>query len=307
MIARRRSHAPRIAAVAALVIASAFVAMPRAELGVVHGGVPEPGNDPIPYILGAITDEGNPIEIGWWQRSFADSPTRSVLNPDGDTNGDGRPDVVLHPTTRVPLVVWARNSPGGFEVVSSTFEGGAWTDPVVLAGLAGDALDPRVAVDAATGEVHLVYWVDDVEPRVEHRSAPADLSVWSAAQPVSGVGEAACRPHVVVHDGMVRVAYEVHVPGAGGTPRQIVLSRLESGGFVQEIVAQTGHDGIVRPEVHSHIGRIWVDWVDGEGLVGWTRFDPVEEAWTTIRTEPFSGVEEREFHVRGAVRAQAIE
>jgi hypothetical protein len=288
----------------AIMCASMSVSVGRAEVGAMLGGAEH--DSPIPYVLGAILDEPDPYSSYWVQQHIGLGP-HSVLNPDGEANGDGRPDVALHPTTRTPLVVWSRNSPGGFDVVLSTFEGGAWTDAVVLADLVEDALDPRLAIDAATGVVHLVYWVDDVEPRVEYRSAPGDLSVWSSPQTVSDVGEAACRPQAVVHDGVLRVAYEVHVPGAGGTPRQIVLSRLEPGGFVQEIVAQTGHDGVVRPEVHSHAGRIWVDWVDDDDVVAWTRFDPVADVWTPIRTELFSGIEEREFHVRGAVRAKAIE
>ena len=307
MNARRRSHAPRMATLAVILLTTAFVAAPRAEIGVVHGGFQEPGNVPIPYILGIITDEGNPIELGYWLRSFADSPTRSVLNPDGDLNGDGRPDVALHPGTRVPLVVWSRNSPSGFDVVLSRFENGAWTVPEVVVDVADDALDPRVAIDSATGDVHLVYWIGGADPRIEHRVAPADLSTWSAPGTVSGPGEAACRPLAVFHGGVLRVIYEVHVPGIGGTPRQVVLAKLEAGGFVQEIVAQTGHDGEVWPEVHSHGGRIWVDWIDAHGVIGWTRFDAAAGRWEPIWTESFAGIEEREFHVRGAVRAKAIE
>ena len=288
----------------AITCAVISIGLGRAEVGAFYGG---PGaGTPTPYVLGAILDEPDPYTNYWVQEHVGLGPHR-VLNPNGETNGDGRPDVWLHPGTRVPLVVWSRNSPTGFDIVLSRFEDGAWTDPDVLVDVVENARDPRLAIDAATGDVHLVYWIEAVEPRAEHRVAPADLSTWSAPQAVSGPGEASFRPQAVVHDGVLRVIYEVHVPGAGGTPRQVVLARLDPGGFVQEIVAQTTHDGDICPEVHSQAGRIWLDWIDGEGLMGWIRFDPLEGTWTPILAEPFAGVEEREFHVRGAVRAKAIE
>jgi hypothetical protein len=276
----------------------------QGEVGVVGSGEP---NDPIvPYILGVILDEPDPF-AGYWLRSHEAGGAHHVLNDGGSANGDGRPEVVLHPATRVPLVVWSRNGAGGYDVVSSRFENGAWTPPEVLVDELDDALDPRVAIDPMTGDVHLVYWIDGSTPRVEHRVAPADLSTWSPAVAVSGPGEVACRPHAAFHDGTLRIAYEVHVSGPGSTPREVIVARQDGEIFVPEIVALTPFNGDVRPEVHSHGGTMWIDWVDEAGTMGWTRFDAQAETWETIRSEPFGSLHELEFHVRGAIRSKATQ
>lgn len=303
----RRRLLPRWACTVAFLSALVLAPSARAEVGV-HDLAPGGSEMPVPYILGIITDEGNPIEPLFWRDVHAGAPGYRVLNPDGDTNGDGRPDLVLHPTTRVPIVTWSRNGASGFDVVVSRYEAGSWSEPEVVAGGTADTLDPRLAIDPATGDVHLVYWVDDVQPRVEWRTAPSDLSAWSAPETVSGGQEHALRPHAAFHEGTLRVVYEVDLSSqGGGAPRQIVLARREASAFVPEIVATSQHAGDVRAEVHAHAGRLWIDWIDADGEMAWTRFDPAGPGWEPVSVEPFTGIEDLEYHVRGAVRAQALQ
>ncbi len=148
-----------------------------------------------PYVQ-IIVDDPSPVGTAW--RRFSASPSRVVLNAQGEANGDGSPDFVLNPVSSLPIVVWARNNAGNFDVVVSAFSGGAWSTPQVVAGSPSNELDPRVVVDSA-GTVHLLYWVDTgATQRVYYRHAPSDLSSWSAAIPVSGLGDAACRPGATI-------------------------------------------------------------------------------------------------------------
>jgi hypothetical protein len=190
----------------------------------------------------------------------------------------------------------------GYDVVVSRFENGAWTLPEVVADVTGAALDPTLAADAVTGEVHLFYWIDDGSPRVMHRSAPPDLSGWSEPTVVSHPLEIAARPTAVMHGGRVLVTYESHPAGLGTTPRQIVVAEYIDGGWVSQVVAGSAFDGINAPQLHSQPGRVWVDWFDGDATMRWSsRRDG--ESWTSLESEPFDGFEDGEFHVRGRIRA----
>jgi len=286
------------AAAATLAVGSA-----SAEIGVVIQD-PDSSSSPRPYIFGVIVDDPNPFG-NIWTRFAPNGATRVVLNPEGSVNGDGRPELLVHPETGLPIAVWSRRSHAGYEIVISRFESGEWTAPQVLSGGSTPAFDPAIAVDPADGSVHVAYWEDGSSRRVLHRSAPADLGSWSAETVVSQAGEFAARPSAVFHDGTLRIAYEVHTFGFGETPRNIVLARREGAGFVPEVLAVTHFAGVVRPEIHSHNGRVWVDWVDSDGELGWTRRVGAG-AWETLRYEPYGDATDREFDARARVRAQAI-
>jgi hypothetical protein len=90
-----------------------------------------------------------------------------------------------------------------------------------------------------------------------------------------------------------------------------VLARFENGAFTPEVVAVTNNLGNVRPQAHSHAGRLWVDWVDhetsgGSGEIAWTRQN-AQGQWEAIRYEPFANRLEREYLTRGGVRMKAIQ
>jgi hypothetical protein len=79
---------------------------------------------------------------------------------------------------------------------------------------------------------------------------------------------------------------------------------------VPEIVAITNNLGSVRPEVHVHAGRLWVDWIDaesnGSGEMAWSRLD-AQGHWEPLHYDAFATLEQRDWIVRGGVRLQAIE
>ena len=245
-----------------------------------------------------------------WRKLTAPNAYRLELNPQGETNGDGMPSVVTDVNTGLVAASWSRNSVNGFDIVASRFVAGAWTLPQVVAASSANELDPRLMVDPG-GSVHMLYWVDGATPQVFHRVAPSDLSSWSAPVLVSQPGVASCRPVSAFYNGDLRVAYEVHNFGNGNTPRQVVLARFEDGAFVPEVVAMTNNLGEVRPQVHSHAGRLWVDWIDtettgGSGELAWTRLD-AQGSWQPIQFEPFTNREQRDYLVRGGARLKALD
>lgn len=259
-----------------------------------------------PYELRGIIDDGEPVLSAWRVYSVS-MDGRCVLNPDGETNNDGDPSLAFNLENDLPMVAWARSSPGGYDVVLSSFTDGAWSDPVVLAedATVGEPADPVLVVDRSDGSVHLLYWEDDAWPRVMHRQAPADLSFWSAPAQVSLPSERAVRPSGAFHDGLLHVVYETHAGQLGGTPRQIVLAVENGSGFTSEVVAATSHAEPNRPQVHGAGAVLWVDWIDAEGEMTWTR-RLVPGPWDPIEIESFSTTEEREYHVRGEIEGLAL-
>ena len=175
-------------------------------------------------------------------------------------------------------------------------------DPAVLAGAPDDELDPQLAVDPATGDVHLVYWIQAATPTVMHRQAPPDLSAWSEPVAVSRPGEIAVRPAAVFHQGELRVVYEAHTSGFRQTPRQIVLATRGIDGFSAEVPATTDHAERNWPQVHSNGTRLWIEWIDSEGAMSWM-LESEPGVWTPLEFENFETVEERDYQVRNRVKA----
>jgi hypothetical protein len=274
----------------------------HAEVGVI-----EQIQGPTSYILQSIVDEPEPIDhSAIWVRYSATAPGRRVLNEGGYLNGDGRPSLVTDPASHFPIVAWAKNSPTGFDIVISRFDGTDWTTPQIVAGSPADELDPHLSIDPGDGSIHLVYWIHDASPRVLWHEAPADLSTWSPATQVSATGDLAVRPSGVFHDGQFRVAYELHDLGYGTTPRQIVLATRNGPGFSSQILTTTQYAGDNWPSVHSSGDRLWVDWIDTDFEMTWIR--KIQGApWGSVEIEFFQTPEEREFHVRGLVRQKALE
>ncbi len=277
-----------------------------AEVGAV---IPDAGSDPTIAdinILLHIIDSPDPVTGNIWVRYNADSSTRFILNDAGYLNNDGRPAILAAGSPRRQLAAWSRNSAQGYDVVLSRFEAGGWTTPEPLADDPNlDEMDPALVMDPATGNVHLFYWENGATPRVMHRWTDPSLSSWSVPEQVSAAGEAACRPGAAFHNGILRVAYELHDYGYGQTPRQVVVARQDGSSWTPEVVAISQQPGELRPELHSHNGVLWIDWIDSDFDAAWTRMD-AQGVWEPIQYEPYADLEEREFHVRGAIRSKAI-
>lgn len=283
--------------IAAGIVLAVSSALPiQAEVGVFNSPTME-----IAYIINAITEDGEPIGTIWYPFNPI-VPYRSILNPQGFDNGDGNPSIQFNLVSRQTIVTWARNSPDGFDVVISRFEDDSWTTPEILAGSLDDELDPQLTIDPATGDVHVVYWVEAETPRVMHRQAPPDLSTWSEPVVVSQPQEIAVRPAVVFHRGALKVTYESHTSGFRQTPRQIVVATRAVEGFSAEVPATTEHAERNWPQIHSDGSRLWVEWIDSDGSMSWMlQSDP--GVWTPLEFEVFQTVEERDYEVRNRVKA----
>ena len=275
---------------------------PRAEVAV---ALNQTGQGHTLYIVETIHDDPDPVGRAWL-RYNTDAGNRRVLNDQGFADGDGPPSAVVNPVSQVPIVVWSKNTPGGYDIVVSQFTNDAWTSPETLADAPQDELDPVLAVDPSDGTVHLVYWIKTPTFRVMHQQAPADLSSWSAPLQVSQPGQISARPSVTVHDGQLRVVYEEHPLGYGFAPRQIVLAAGDQGGFVTETLATSLNSESNWPRVHSAMGRLWVDWIDDVDEMSWTR-QVVAGSWDPVQAEPFSGVEDRDYRARNTIRALALQ
>lgn len=256
--------------------------------------------------VGSIVDETDPINS--WSPFGTTSPNRIALNPDGDTNGDGPPGF-LHDSTRTdPIVVWASNGAQGYDIVASRFTAGAWTAPVVVAGGADDELDPVVVLDPDADTLHVFYWTPSPAPRILWTQGNLDLTGWQAPLPVSAPGDIALRPSATFHRGVLEVAYENHFSGLDLAPREIVVATHDGGGLFSWQAPQiTLHAEPNRPQLHSSQGRMWLDWVDASGVMGWIREAAEPGSWEPMQTEAFQSVEEREFGVRQTIRLLAID
>src|SRR5262245_38589632 len=222
-------------------LAWSMAAPARAEVGVATNGPVR-----VPYVLAQITDDSDPWGGAW--RRFSYDFSRAVLNPEGFTNGDGIPCVELLPDGRV-LVVWARNSALGYDVVASVHTPAGWSAVQVISDATESEVDPSLAVEA-DGTVHVVYTVlapQAQQSRVVHRQAPSDLSAWSSEVQVSQPGELARRPSAAWDGQTLQVAYEVDTFGLGQTPRSIASARLEALGFEAEVVAVSSFTGDLAP------------------------------------------------------------
>ena len=247
-----------------------------------------------------ITEDDGPYGSVWEPESEPSGRTH-VLNPEGAANDDGRPSIVLHPVTRMPIVAWSQRSADGYDIVVSRFVNGTWTTPAVVAGGADDQRDAHLTVDRASGAVHLFYRTGGAAARIEHRQAPASGDDWSAPTVVSQAGEIAVRPTAAWHAGRLLVAYEVHLGALDSASRQIVVAQREQDLWVGEFVASASFSEANEPQIHSDGTRVWIDWIDGPDVMRWTCREN-DGPWTPLAVEPFAGAEDREYHVRGRVK-----
>ncbi|MCP3979254.1 MAG: hypothetical protein GY716_08000 [bacterium] len=294
----RRVILASVLSVVALLAAPAAVAEVAVALG--------PANETelsIPYIMGSIVDDPDPQGRAW-QRFSPTGGSRVVLNEQGYANGDGPPSMIVEKGTRNAIVAWARNSPSGFEIVISKFSNGAWSTPIVAIDDVADVLDPFL-LEGPDGTIHLFFCVADSAPRIMHVET-ADLSTWTQPGLVSAVGEVATRPSAVFHEGVLKVVYESHGAALGSLPKQIVLATDQGASFGYEVLAGTSYTDPNRPQIHSVVERLWVDWVDQPGQMTWRR-DDASGNWDAIETESFQTSEERDYHVRGEIRGQALD
>jgi len=141
-----------------------------------------------------------------WRTSGA-APSRAlVLNPDGATRGDGRPDIAIDPVSGLPRAVWAMRGGSGFDIVTSTFDGRAWTEAIPLTATFGvDELDPRIAF-RANGTATVAWWTNASVPTVQLAIKPS-TGMWQLIGTVSEPGVKAKMPAISLEGNLIILAY----------------------------------------------------------------------------------------------------
>jgi hypothetical protein len=249
----------RILSIASLSVALLLVGYPPVvEAG---GGKPKitEGPDPIPHApTGSDSDCGVP-------------------GADDTGRDDGRPDLVVDPTTGGPIVVWAYDA-----VIDHDIAVGEWTGDDCRLSLGFltsslvDELDPRVFVDR-DGTAYVVWWEAGLPERVLLSYRLAGSRYWEFPSEIATGGR---RPAVVVHNGQLLVAYERDA--ADG--QEIVLAVPGESGYDLEVVATTTRSAGLDVVMHSAAGRLWVEWKHSDTELAYSQ--RVSARWTTPTIVP---------------------
>lgn len=101
-----------------------------------------------------------------WEPSGRAASSSLVLNPNGDLLADGAPEIALHPTTRLPRAVWTRRARGTTDIVTSSFNGRSWSEPI---------------------RIHQSNSDNDVSPKITYTHRGVAVVVWSAQGTTPGI------------------------------------------------------------------------------------------------------------------------
>lgn len=95
----------------------------------------------------------------YWRQVRAHLPPQVVLNPLGDTYGDGPPTIQISPVTGFPWVIWAKNFGNIQQLAYSRWDGAKWTEPALIdpgRPLVFPDQEPAFAIDSS-GRPFLVW------------------------------------------------------------------------------------------------------------------------------------------------------
>ena len=161
-------------------------------------------------------------------RATGTAPSRSqVLNVEGAARGDGRPDIAIDPVSGLPRAVWAMRTRGGFDIVTSSFDGHAWTEAAPLTASFGvDDLDPRIAFKD-TGVALVTWWTNGRIPAVQLGMLTTE-GTWQSLRTVSQPGERAKLPAIHQDGSLTIIAYRT-LNGIRITTRTIVATGFGDG------------------------------------------------------------------------------
>lgn len=278
MNARNRGRALHAALLAALLLPTGILA--------------EVSTDPLGshavniIIMGAVVDDPDPIGIVW--RPFRPLPLERILNASGDARGDGRPSVAYKTVAENPasvqsrpVVVWAYNTGGDFDIALAEWTGSSWSPAEFLTAGTVDELDPRVFIEE-DGTMHVVWWTDETVDRVFLATRPASPAPWSDAEEVIAGGR---RPSVAVFDGVLRVSYERDSTVPAMAQDVVVLRSETGGGFSQEFVASAARSEPMDAVLHATNGKLWVDWKHAAGTFGCAQRGSA--GWGAVEEQPW--------------------
>lgn len=241
------------------------------------------------YELMAGGDDGAP-----WPIMRLHIPSIWALNAEGSTGPtpDGWPSLAWDPIADAPEVTWCRYDGTDYEIVVSRWNSGHWTEPETLTSNAVDDEDPELAY-APDGTARITYWSGG---EVYWLTRPPS-GTWSAPEPVDAGTESS-----VTGCAEELVAYQHTV-----TPSEVDIVVAERDGtWIPTAVATTNFTGLdgngdIDVRLHTSSDRIWVDWEDTEGSLGWCRRQ--QGGWSPPHYEPIAGPEDEE---AGRLRIQHL-
>ncbi len=214
-------------------------------------------------ILGA-TEGPDPFGMRW--TAYRDIPSIQILNASGSVRGDGHPDTAQI-GEGAPMVVWAYNAGGDFDIAVSEWNGTEWVGPVFLTSSTRNEINPKVFLED-DGTAHVVWWTaDDDQVYLATRSAGSDI--WHDPLRVTPDGESGRWPSVAVFDELLYVAYERDHPDPDIIRQVVVRRRGTSGAFFEFPVADVMRIKPLDVELHVEAGHLWIDWKHGISTFGY--------------------------------------
>jgi hypothetical protein len=216
------------------------------------------------------------------------------------------PEVAVDPASGRAVVGWLERAGDTYDFVAASANSSGWGAPCRVAE-SGVALSAPAVVFLPDGRLTVVYVVaSGTESRAFVRIAAPPEWRFSPPEPVSPAGEVVTHAHATVHEGQLHVVYARR----DGPATSIVHATPSASGFDLEVVAVTSFAGATLPQIHSHAGRLWIDWVDAEaptgaGELAWKR-QGAGGAWEPTRYETTTSPFQRDYHARPGIRLQAI-
>lgn len=259
-----RVRKPVIGALAAMSACNFLLA----EVGVIARN----GSSECRFIVVGIGVDPNPHLVTWVQLMSLDHGF--LLNPNGDTNGDGAPSFGSGNIQGFPpTVTWARQvAAGNHDPVYSQFINGSWTAPASIATAPGEDLGPRWYQDAA-GTIHAAWWRADPGGSggvVLYAFRAVGSGEFSQEEAVSLPGEAARNPSLaVLPTGEVLIAYETD-PVSGGRRVVIASKATLMSAFQPELVQTAPNANEIFPELRTARDHVWVTWLHSDTVVGYS-------------------------------------
>lgn len=205
------------------------------------------------------------------------------LNPEGEANGDGPAGFAIDPRNGRAAVVWSWFDGADYEAVISEWNGEFWTPFQRLTDNLTDDLDPRIEIAPDRRRI-VTFWRSgggaDGPDEVWQIERLPGADFWSEPALVTEPIENGRHSDVTWHeDGGTYVAYQ---SGDGLAPWQVVVAWRFDGepGFAQRLpVADSDYHGEIGTEplvadvavrIHSREGRLWVDWLQDDVLMGYS-------------------------------------
>ncbi len=226
-----------------------------------------------------------------WRVERSDIPLEWSLNPEGDANGDGRPDFAIDPVTRRPYVAWSWWDGTDYEIMISHWDGTRWTTPERLTDNTTNDLGPALFY-TEDGSRQLSWWRSnpkiDETPKVWYREKAELNDFWSSEEPVSETAQRALHPSVAAPGPDESfVAYQVD---EGGTRQHVFVARKLAGntefterralGIGELLRSASSEAPDIELRLYAEQNKLWVNWIRNDHALAYSVYDPSTGEWS---------------------------